>query len=183
MYKSVKDNGGFYIARFEAGIEGTTTSTITNDSNKQIQDGTVKPVSKQGVGVWNFITWGGIGTDKAVDGLAGNENENGAVKVARGMYQNNTETAVKSTLCYGVQWDASLQFIDPDYTGFAKDSTGKGNYTQTIAITGDKEEYSHKNIYDMAGNLWEYTMEGNDKQRIQRGGYYATGRRKIYSIL
>ena len=47
MYQSVKDNKGFYIARYEAGIAGTTASTTTDDENKQIQDGTKKPVSKE----------------------------------------------------------------------------------------------------------------------------------------
>ena len=110
MYKSVSDYGGFYIARYEAGINGTTESTKTNDTNKQTQDGSVKPVSKQGVGVWNFIIWGGNYTETLEtspnDGLPGDETKDGAVKVARSMYNNiytgnkNTETNVKSTLCY-----------------------------------------------------------------------------------
>ena len=185
MYKSVSDYGGFYIARYEAGINGTTESTKTNDTNKQTQDGSVKPVSKQGVGVWNFIAWGGTKTDTSPnDGLPGDETKDGAVKVARSMYNNvytgnkNTETNVKSTLCYGVQWDAVMNFIDNKYVkgkaeGYVKDSTGKGNYTGDIAKTGDKEEYSAKNIYDMAGNVYEWTMEAfGTGSRVYRGGRY-----------
>ena len=189
MYKSVSDYGGFYIARYEAGINGTTESTKTNDTNKQTQDGSVKPVSKQGVGVWNFIAWGGTKTDTSPnDGLPGDETKDGAVKVARSMYNNvytgnkNTETNVKSTLCYGVQWDAVMNFIDNKYVkgkaeGYVKDSTGKGNYTGDIAKTGDKEEYSVKNIYDMAGNVYEWTMEACDTdRRVFRGGnYFSSG--------
>ena len=159
MYKSVKDNGGFYIARFEAGTPGTTASTTTNDANKQKQDGTIKPVSQKGVGVWNFIPWGGTTAVEASDNLPGNDNANGAVKVARSMYKNDEIHKVTSTLCYGVQWDAALNFIDSNYingtsTGYVKDSTGKGNYSGNIATTGSNRVYQQKHIYDMAGNVY-----------------------------
>ena len=184
MYKSVKDNGGFYIARYEAGVNRTTESTTTNDIKKQTQDGSVKPVSKQGVGVWNFIPWGGAKTDTSPnDGLPGDDTKDGAVKVARSMYNNvytgnkNTETDVKSTLCYGVQWDAVMNFIDSNYVngtaeGYVKNSENQGNYTGTIAKTGYQETYAVKNIYDMAGNVIEWTMEAYyTANRVIRGGY------------
>ena len=185
MYSSVNKYGGFYIARYEAGIKGTTGSTTTNDTNKQTQDGSVKPVSKQGVGVWNFIPWGGTSAETSPnDGLPGDETKDGAVKVARSMYNNiytenkNTETNVKSTLCYGVQWDAVMNFIDSNYVngraeGYVKNSENQGNYTGNIAKTGDQETYAIKNIYDMAGNVWEWTMEAYDTDcRVYRGGSY-----------
>ena len=185
MYESVKNNGGFYIARYEAGINGTTGSTTTNDTEKQTQDGSVKPVSKQGVGVWNFIPWGGTrGETSPNDGLPGDDTKDGAVKVARSMYNNiytgnkNTETNVKSTLCYGVQWDAVMNFIDSNYVngraeGYVKNSVNQGNHTGNIAKTGDQETYAIKNIYDMAGNVYEWTMEAYDTgSRVNRGGNY-----------
>ncbi len=184
MYSSVNKYGGFYIARYEAGIKGTTEST-TNDTNKQTQDGSVKPVSKQGVGVWNFIAWGGTrGETSPNDGLPGDDTKDGAVKVARSMYNNvytgnkNTETNVKSTLCYGVQWDAVMNFIDSNYVngraeGYVKNSENQGNYTGNIAKTGDQETYAIKNIYDMAGNVYEWTMEAYAAApRVIRGGNY-----------
>ncbi len=179
MYKSVKDNKGFYIARFEAGIAGTTASTITNDTNKQTQDGSIKPVSQKGVGVWNFIPWGGTKSVEASDNLSGNDNANGVVKVARSMYPaSDTIHKVTSILCYGVQWDAVLNFIDSNYesgnaTGYVKDSTGMGNYTKSIATTGSNIAYQQKHIYDMAGNVVEWTMEAYSTDvRVGRGGYY-----------
>ena len=178
MYKSVKENKGFYIARFEAGVAGTTASTTTEDANKLTQNGSVKTVSQKGVGVWNRIPWGGTLSDVASDGLPGNDNANGAVKVARSMYKNGGVHKVTSTLCYGVQWDAVLNFIDPNYEsrssiGYVKDSSGKGNYTGSIATTGSNTDYQQKHIYDMAGNVWEWTMEAySTLQRIIRGGYY-----------
>ena len=100
------------------------------------------------------------------------------------MYNNiytgnkNTETNVKSTLCYGVQWDAVMNFIDSNYVngraeGYVKNSENQGNYTRNIAKTGDQETYAIKNIYDMAGNVYEWTMEAYSTDgRVDRGGNY-----------
>ena len=180
MYQSVKDNGGFYIARFEAGVAGTTSSTTTNDANKQNQTGTVKPVSQKGVGVWNFIPWGGTTAAEASDGMQGNDNADGAVKVARSMYKKSSTCGVNSTLCYGVQWDAALNFIDPAYeegtataTNFVVDSTNQGNYSRNIAVTGSSTAYEQKHIYDLAGNVYEWTMEAySTVSRVYRGGFF-----------
>lgn len=194
MYKSVKDNGGFYIARYEAGIISENDENGKPKDNyslktKTATDGTVKPLSRAGLGVWNNIAWGGSSSDTSPnDGLPGNDNANGAVKVARSMYNNpytgnkNTNTTVKSTLCYGVQWGAVMNFIDSDYvngraTGYVKNSTDKGNYSEEIATTGSSDNYAVNNIYDMAGNVCEWTMEAYDADcRVNRGGgYFDTG--------
>lgn len=165
------------------GVNGTTTSTTTTNESKQTQDGTKKPVSKQGVGVWNCIVWGGKSGDTASDGLFGNDMNNGAVKVARSMY-NTSNTTVKSTLCYGVQWDATIKFMDEAY---GRDSTDRGNYTGTIATTGLDTNYAEKNIYDMAGNVYEWTLEAMQYKsskygtngRILRGGCYSVAGNKF----
>lgn len=180
MYKSVKENGGFYIARYEAGVAGTSSSTTNNDTNKQTQDGSVKPVSKKGVEVWNYIPWGGTSTDTASDKQPGNDNANGAVKVARSMYTKSSTCGVTSTLCYGVQWDAALNFINPEYvkadgkaTGFVSNSEDMGNYSRSIAATGSNTSYQQKHIYDLAGNVYEWTMEAYyTNLRVYRGGMY-----------
>ena len=200
-YTQMKDSviryGGFYVARYEAGI--------TDTSKQSTQDGTVKPVSKNNTSVWNNIPWGGT-YDKAeaIDGYQGNDKASGAVKVARSMYPNTEKiaeyalpqeatnnTGVKSTLIYGVQWDAIMRWMkDIENSSATKtapqnkyilDSTGKGNYydsddTNNPAATGTNN-YEVKNIYDMAGNVYEWTMEAyNTFSRVVRGGrYYSSG--------
>ncbi|MDD3303826.1 MAG: hypothetical protein PHP54_02820 [Clostridia bacterium] len=165
MKESVSLYKGYYIARYEAGIPSTTSSTTINHNTKV--DGSIKPVSKKGAGVWNFISWG-TSANTVSPG-------NGAVTVARAMYPNDSrnQTGVISTLCYDVQWDMALRLIekkDPIYPG---DSTGKGNYTGKISTTGDKSEYQRNNIYDMAGNMFEYTMASyNSNTKVVRGGSY-----------
>ena len=168
MRASVETNKGFYIARYEGGTENG------------------KLVSKQGKTI-NYIKWGdsmsSIGSD-------------GAVVKAKGMYTDKSEYAVTSTLCYGVQWDAIMAFIDPAYktgtcdttTSFVANSEGKGNYNETanknswkntLTITGASKDYSIKNIYDLGGNALEWTMEASVRTnvvtsiyRVARGAYY-----------
>ena len=57
------------------------------------------------------------------------------------------------------------------------DSTGKGNYTGSIAVTGSNPAYQQKHIYDLAGNVREWTMEAYSTGiRVARGGsYYSAG--------
>ena len=85
-------------------------------------------------------------------------------------------------MCYGVQWDAALNFIDSYYesgtaTGYIKDSTNMGNYSESIATAGRDTAYQQKHIYDMAGNVWEWTMENHhaDGRVIRGGSYYNIG--------
>jgi len=156
MEASVAENGGFYIARYEAGKEGTSTV-----------------VSKKGATVWNKIPWG---TSMIEVGT------NGAVYRARQMYKGSK--SVVSTLCYGVQWDAALQFIatNEEHKDYPTNSDGKGYYAYDSnwePIEGMKEEvqpagyYAVNNIYDMAGNVYEWTMEANSTDlRVIRGGVY-----------
>ncbi|MDD3303827.1 MAG: hypothetical protein PHP54_02825 [Clostridia bacterium] len=164
MKQSVTENKGFYIARYEAGIPGTTSSVTTNHNTPT--DGSIKPVSKQGVGVWNFITWGVINNTVNPG--------NGAVTLARSMYPSNAEnhSGVISTLCYDVQWDATLKFMQGKDSEYITNSTGKGNYKPNpMAVTGSKEEYKVCNISDMSGNFWEWTMASyGSTDRVLRGG-------------
>ncbi len=191
LYKSIKKYRGFYIARYEAGIE--------DQLKRNIQDGTIKPISKQNVYVWNYIRWGSA-YGYALDGVQGDDRENGAVKVARSMYPNTdklktynlpndltNDTGVISTLCYGVQWDLTMDFLDDVYntyshTKYVENSSGMGWYgTTKLQLTGTNLNSNNsncvKNIYDLAGNIHEWTMESyKDKYRIYRGGLYDAGK-------
>ena len=178
MYASVKEHGGFYIGRYEAGKE-----------EKTLDDGSteIKTVVKKEAALYNNIKWGNSLTDTS----------DGAVKVARDfiLTNKNATNKVHSNLCYSVQWDTALKFIDPTFTGYAKDSTNMGwfkeNYDNTDNgntdinlehLTGKDLVYSnkpgviankHKNIYDLGGNAREWVMESaGTVYRCVRGGYY-----------
>ena len=58
---------------------------------------------------------------------------------------------------------------------YPTDSSGKGNYNGTngnVPIpTGSNPSYAVNNIYDMAGNVWDWTIEaGSINFRVGRGG-------------
>ena len=157
MYKSIKKYKGFYVGRYETGIEGDTARTLETAS-----DINETPVIKKNKKIYNYITWGNSMTDET----------GGAVQKARSMYEN-------STLCYGVQWDAILRWLK-SFSEISEDitnSTSIGNYDTdgNIATTGYDEAYQLKNIYDLAGNVAEWTMEayGTDT-RVLRGGKSGT---------
>ena len=165
MYKSVKENKGFYVGRYEA---GTTESSGTGIRGEV--------VSKKGENVYNNIKWGNSMTDET----------GGTVEVARGMYNEEKGDSVTSTLIYGVQWDAIMRWMQdvPNLTGgkYVEDSTGMGWYSDNyssgnanhqtgIDVDGGKNKV--KNIYDLAGNVLEWTMESySTTNRTYRGGDY-----------
>ena len=166
---SVNQYGGFYIARYEAGVAGTTSSTTTKDSNKTTIDGTVKPVSQKGVGVWNQIPYD-------------NGTGNGAKKVAESMYQSSSVT---SKLIDGAGWDRILQWLIETEAKtedeVMKDSTSWGNYsddtftnTTGLITTGQFNETKANNIYDLAGNVQEWTTEIDLDRNVMyiRGGSF-----------
>ena len=171
MKQSVLEHDGFYVARYEAGVEeGERTSADKNNIDDEV-------VIKQGKNVYNYIGWSNS-DDMTVQ-------EGGAVEKAKGMYTDKNKYGVTSTLIYGVQWDAIMSWIDPSYkTGtcdvnnsFVANSTGKGNYNGSLKETGSDENYAVKNIYDLAGNVYEWTMEAyNSTRRVNRGcNYNGTG--------
>ena len=150
---SVGTYGGFYIAKYEAGIVGTTDNNSL--STKTATNGSVKPLSQPGKGVWNYITRGN------------------SITVAEAMIDTN-ETGCKSALISGECWDTTLQWIkQTTNTNYDVDSTGKGNYTGSLEETG---YYSVNGIYDMAGNVWEWTTESFNFPGLEviflRGGSY-----------
>ena len=147
MTASVEKYGGFYIGRYET---GTTTDEL----------GVTTIVVKKNIAPYSSVTWG---TNMTTIG------NTGAVYLSQNMYTGKAGYDVTSTLCYGVQWDSAMKFI--------KDTCDvtKGNYTGTIVNTGSNDTYKAKNIYDLAGNVWEWTMEvQSSSSRIIRGGRFGT---------
>lgn len=151
IYASVKLYKGFYIGRYETGIEVDTPRTSTSGTTQE-------PIIKKNKYIYNYIKWGNSLEDET----------GGAVEKARSMYTN-------STLCYGVQWDAIMRWISKDTTTnyILENSTEKGNYDTNgnLIKSGTNETYKIKNIYDIAGNVAEWTMETYGlEEKISRGG-------------
>ena len=102
------------------------------------------------------------------------------------LYKNCTTLAVgskvKTRMIWGLQWDATCDWLAN--SGFdTDDSSDWGNYYNntttghgSIQDTGFSESWKANNIYDFAGNCWEWTQEAfdsdGDSGRAIRGGCY-----------
>ena len=168
---SAIDNGGYYIARYEAGIDGETdqynlagyniksdySGSEPTDSTKVIaRDGSVKPVIKSGAGVWNAVT------------------QPEAATISRNMYTN-----LNSDLANSYAWDTAIAFIQK--CGTNANYANKNALQSSLTTTGNASDGTNNdkqcNIYDMAGNIYEWTTEtslGWPDSCTNRGGlcYY-----------
>ena len=85
---------------------------------------------------------------------------------------------VKSTMIYGIQWDAVCQWLKESGYNTEVYTTSWGNYTGTIINTGSNREYEANGIFDISGNCFERTQEVYSAYwRVGRGGgtYYTGG--------
>ena len=203
MLKSVYENGGFYVGRYEAGI-GTyrKSKSATNSDGKYTIEGMPTPVTKADAYPYTYVT------RTQAQNLASNVN-------------SGTKT---SSLMFGVQWDLILAFMHnkgniADST-LTSNSTAIGNYNDNLwtiknakaqystnygdtfkacpnpfkkesnsgilLTTGADSSFSVQNIYDIAGNVIEWTLEKNSFTGFpcaNRGGfYYNTGSHDPFSI-
>ena len=95
----------------------------------------------------------------------------------------NTKYA-QSTMIYGNQWDEVTEWLKTKGYDIDTNSSSWGNYNDSTGkadieghgkpqITGYSKAWSAQNIYDIAGNYWEWTQEANKTtNRIYRGGRY-----------
>lgn len=172
MCESVKEYGGFYIARFEAGDGDATNGE--NGVTQGVRTGVTvahSVVSKKSAITYNYVAWGDSMTNKELYTYEGTELENvaGAVYLSQNMYKDSM--SVVSTLCYGVQWDAMMNFVsDIDHNIYLSNSWGAyvediEEFAELISTesfvftTGSNEQWKAKNIYDLASNVKEWTME------------------------
>ena len=100
------------------------------------------------------------------------------------LYKNCTTLAssskVKTRMIWGLQWDATCNWLAASKFNI-NNSSKWGNYGNNDATghgskknTGFSESWKANNIYDFAGNCWEFTQEANgaNGSRAVRGGSY-----------
>ena len=172
---SVGKYGGFYIAKYEAGVP-----VDSNNNEIDVASATVtqKARSVSGATVWTDVT------------------RANAITAASNMIDSSV-AGVKSGLISGEAWDTTLQWMvntsdnASSNTGYDIDSTGKGYYGQNAKTTTG--QYVVNNIYDMAGNLYEWTTENcttsSYSSFVCRGGDYdnsasdsSAGHRGSYNV-
>src|SRR5699024_131173 len=92
--------------------------------------------------------------------------------------RNNTD--VKSTMIYGCQWDETMSWLkNTEFKGredkVDTDSSSWGNYGSGSPInTGSVSTYKANEIFDLAGNYYDWTQEAySTVDRVGRGGNYS----------
>ena len=194
LTQSIYKYGGFYIGRYEAGSEtertnssGVTTLGIKQDMYPYIyvkwgdsmsNIGTTGAVylsnslytGKTGYGVKSMLCTGAA-WDSMLDFVKdsnhsvtdsttwGNYKNSETFEITRGSY------AVLNTSSYTL---GSFNNVESNYSKMK----GK-SILLTTGATGATERNSSKNIYDVAGNCYEWTTEAYDASgRVVRGGRY-----------
>ena len=183
MLKSVYQNGGFYVGKYETGIENGAREAGSTEVEP-----TETPVIKRNVSPYCFVTC------------------SQAQKLASSMESGNYTTS----LMFGVQWDLVLKYLENKGTAQADlkdDSTSWGNYRNSLwnveninskysldalnwtngaygkkspnivvlLSTGASELFEKQGIYDLAGNVEEWTLEYSNITECPscgRGGNY-----------
>ena len=175
--EQIKKYGGFYIARYEAGIDETRQNIIKNISEKT-NDFIGKPVSKKDVLPWNFISYSNANksarnmyfTDEINSDLISMEQ---ALIIFEWLNEKNYNV-YRDSSAWGNYSNVNFEFDGYYSIDYGKNYFyGKNKKKQTynmILSTGASERNSANNIYDIAGNLWEYTNTFYEKL-----GYYCIG--------
>jgi len=168
MAESIKAYGGFYVGRYETSWTGSRVASVGN----------VSPMTGATLLEETWATSKESNLNKATwYGLYAKQKE---------LYNKESDSVV-SGMIYGAQYDAIMNWMkdvkNPNVEGayYIKNSTGMGNYkkadgTYKAIATGSNNNYKVKNIYDLAGNYYEWTQEKNSNGgvpfRVKRGGRY-----------
>ena len=200
VLKSIYQNGGFWVGRYETGIQGTEKAT--ESARTEAGETTQVAVIKEDVQPYSRVRWGQ------------------AIELAQGILPT-ANSSNHTNLLMGVQWDLVLKFIgkngdtdshdwgnycnsvfnlkpgshyaklssgtlsttwkayNEDEPGFVESSEKKSHssgangilYTTGANITNNRQ----KNISDIAGNIPEWTIENTsytDYPCSSRGGFY-----------
>ena len=188
---------GFYVARYEAGIPENATGIYANsdgETYETIEKNTTKyiPISRKNVQAWSNISQKNAKTisekmeanSHLIDGNAWD------------MVCRKIASTEKKDLLNSTDWG---NYYDHDKTNYSKlnilfavhmynngweiaDKYQKG--TPTVPeekflelATGVSEDTKAYNIYDIAGNMWEWTTETTNSENgdaVLRGGYFGS---------
>ena len=169
MVKKVEEKGGFWVGRYEtSSMSNSTTENYIASNRIQVSS---KRNTTNGI---NSVTWYRMyAQQKIYSELA-------------------LESKTTSSMIWGSQYDQIMIWMKGEKSSdqassrgkyYVTNGAGKGNYKNIsgvendvysgVAPTGSQDPYSTKNIFDLAGNVYECSLEANDTDvRVIRGGNY-----------
>ena len=169
---SVERYKGFYIGRYEAGDKESTVAKTLRSSNDVTKTVTIKANQAP----YNYV-------------------KRTQAKSLAESFATKQGYKAKTKLVSSYAWDTTIAFIQKVNSDYGS-SSEEGNYSDTTFsytdIIGAKQTKAKSsyllvptgqttpvcNIYDMGGNVWEWTTESysvTDYHYALRGGYYYDG--------
>lgn len=161
MVASVEAYGGFYMGRYEASYGSGNDLSDYTPASKRVE-------STDSGRIWVRFS------------------PQDATIACQNLYANND--TVQGFFPWGINYDTTLQWLIDSgcktEEEVAQDSTSWGNYSNDAfspgadgSTTGLWEDAKANNIYDLAGNNWEWTQErhGYDSYVMRAGGYNLMG--------
>ena len=180
MLKSVYENGGFYIGKYEVGTE-----TLRTTKDQPL----TTPVIKEGAYPYNYVT-NKQAQEKSKELATGGKTSSLMFGIQWDLVlkhienkQGKTQEELKNdSTTWGNYSNATFEITKGKYsTDYGKTFTEvNGTYTRpsssnVLLTTGTTERNSVLNIYDLAGNEHEWTLEKStltSYPSVFRGGYY-----------
>ena len=172
IMESIKKYGGFYIGRYETG--GLSSTAVINKMNTDIGSQTWYTMYRKCLtlkGNNNNITTmmiTGSLWDETLDWIvsSGATNSEGTALTYQLVGSNSTT--------FGNYYNATFNYIAKDAEMPTATET-KAISTNTRIPAGSAEYTKINNIYDMAGNVYDWTTEANSAgYRVYRGGVYSS---------
>ncbi|MBO5005680.1 MAG: hypothetical protein J6D03_10795 [Clostridia bacterium] len=168
------------------------TEETRNNINKELKENfemTIESIEKYGgFYIGRYETGGLNGAAKVVRGDTNISNQRWYTMYEKSKELRGNNSNVRTSMIWGFQWDATLEWLvksgSKTYSEVGSDSSSWGNYRDNTVTghgsrqaTGYSEVWKANNIYDMAGNVWDLTLEAyNTYYRVLRGGgYYRNG--------
>ena len=165
---SANSNHGYYIGRYEAGVVDYNSSVSTSNSNNETNwtgytGDNIKLVCKKEQQVWNYVT------------------QNKASEVSRNMYGSEAKVTSDLINSYAIVFiqKCGTESNSSTYSktdGQSSTSTREPQTTGTNILKATSKVDKQCNIFDMAGNCFEWTTETHSDSYapcVSRGGNYS----------
>ncbi|MBR3163516.1 MAG: hypothetical protein IKF17_05410 [Clostridia bacterium] len=193
MLNSIKTNGGFWIGKYEAGTENYRASGNKGNTS------THRPLIQKDKYPYTYVTCAeaeGL-AETLTTGLGGTGSLMFGTQwdLVMAYIKNNTnpQLDVNNSTTWGNHKDSTLTITNTNAKGWINPSdssptwnavTEKAQNSRVLLTTGASDDTNVLNICDIAGNVWEWTLEYSSSSSnpcTERGGsYYSIGTSSNY---